>query len=138
MRGPLPSRGERVKESASGGRQPPEGQRTRVKSKVLQGPRSLGGLTPPRSPTLNHTLGSWRLERCALYATLEPCPMCAGAIVQARIPYVVYGAADPKAGACETLFRITNDARLNHRAQVIGGVLAEECAAILGEFFASK
>ena len=83
-------------------------------------------------------LSSWRLEHCVLYATLEPCPMCAGAIVQARIPYVVFGAADPKAGACETLYQITNDPRLNHRAQVIGGVMAERCAGILSAFFAAK
>ncbi len=81
-------------------------------------------------------LGSWRLIDCTLYVTLEPCPMCAGAIVQARIPRVVYGAADPKAGACHTLYRITDDARLNHRAAVLGGVLQEECRAILQEFFA--
>src|SRR5438309_11848795 len=68
-------------------------------------------------------LGSWRLEQCALYVTLEPCPMCAGAIVLARLPYVIYGAADPKAGACETLYQIPRDPRLNHRAQIIGGVL---------------
>ena len=80
-------------------------------------------------------LESWRLLDCTLYVTLEPCPMCAGAIVQARIPTVVYGAADPKAGACHTLFRITEDARLNHRATVIGGVLQPECQAILREFF---
>lgn len=80
-------------------------------------------------------LGSWRLLDCTLYVTLEPCPMCAGAIVQARIPTVVYGAADPKAGACHTLYRITEDARLNHRATVIGGVLQPECQAILREFF---
>ena len=83
-------------------------------------------------------LSSWRLEHCVLYATLEPCPMCAGAIVQARIPYVVFGATDPKAGACETLYQITNDPRLNHRAQVIGGVMAERCAEILSAFFAAK
>jgi tRNA(adenine34) deaminase len=83
-------------------------------------------------------LGSWRLENCLLYVTLEPCPMCAGAVVQARVPFVVYGTADPKAGACETLYRITSDARLNHRAQVIGGVLADRCAAVLSEFFAAK
>lgn len=83
-------------------------------------------------------LHSWRLENCLLYVTLEPCPMCAGAIVQARLPLVVYGAADPKAGACDTLYQITTDARLNHRAQVIGGVLAERCAGILSEFFAGK
>jgi len=83
-------------------------------------------------------LGSWRLERCILYVTLEPCPMCAGAIVQARLPYVVYGCTDPKAGACHTLYEITSDPRLNHRAQVLGGVLADRCAALLSEFFARK
>lgn len=83
-------------------------------------------------------LGSWRLENCILYVTLEPCPMCAGAVVQARIPYVVYGAIDPKAGACDTLYRIATDPRLNHRAQVIGGVLADRCAEVLSEFFAAK
>ena len=83
-------------------------------------------------------LGSWRLENCLLYVTLEPCPMCAGAIVQARLPWVIYGAADPKAGACETLYRLTSDARLNHRARHVSGVLADQCAAILSEFFAGK
>jgi len=83
-------------------------------------------------------LHSWRLEDCILYVTLEPCPMCAGAIVQARLPLVVYGATDPKAGACDTLYRITADPRLNHRAQVVGGVLAEACAARLSDFFAAK
>ncbi len=83
-------------------------------------------------------LGSWRLEGCCLYVTLEPCPMCAGAIVQARIPWVVYGCTDPKAGACHTLYTITSDPRLNHRAQVIGGVRAESCATVLSDFFAAK
>jgi tRNA(adenine34) deaminase len=83
-------------------------------------------------------LRSWRLEECVLYVTLEPCPMCAGAIVQARLPFVVYGALDPKAGACDTLYHITADPRLNHRAQVLGGVLAERCAAMLSDFFAAK
>jgi tRNA(adenine34) deaminase len=83
-------------------------------------------------------LSSWRLENCVLYVTLEPCPMCAGAIVQARLPIVVYGAADPKAGACDTLYQITCDSRLNHRAQVIRGVLADRCAAVLSDFFAAK
>lgn len=83
-------------------------------------------------------LRSWRLDECALYVTLEPCPMCAGAIVQARLPLVVYGAADPKAGACDTLYRIPTDLRLNHRAQVLGGVLAERCAAVLSDFFMEK
>ena len=81
------------------------------------------------------SLGSWRLLDCTLYVTLEPCPMCAGAIVQARLPTVIYGTDDPKAGGCHTLYRITDDARLNHRATVIGGVLKEECRWLLQEFF---
>jgi len=81
------------------------------------------------------SLGSWRLEDCTLYVTLEPCPMCAGAIVQARIPWVVYGATDPKAGAVESLFRLLEDTRLNHQCQITRGVLAEECGQILSRFF---
>lgn len=81
------------------------------------------------------SLGSWRLEGCTLYVTLEPCPMCAGAILQARIPLVVYGAYDPKAGACQSLFRLLDDPRLNHRAVSIPGVLARECGEILSQFF---
>ena len=81
------------------------------------------------------SLGSWRLLECTLYVTLEPCPMCAGAIVQARIPTVVYGTPDEKAGACHTLYQITSDIRLNHRSTVIGGVLQEECRNLLREFF---
>jgi len=84
------------------------------------------------------SLGSWRLERCLLYVTLEPCPMCAGAIVQARLPVVVYGCTDPKAGACHTLYQITSDQRLNHRCQVLGGVRADRCAEVLSTFFARK
>ena len=80
-------------------------------------------------------LGSWRLEGCTLYVTLEPCPMCAGAIVQARVPLVVYGAADPKAGAVQTLFQLLSDRRLNHQAQIVPGVLAQECGAVLTRFF---
>ena len=83
-------------------------------------------------------LGAWRLEGCALYVTLEPCPMCAGAAVQARLPLVAYGCADPKAGACDSLYRITSDPRLNHRAQVVAGVLGERCAAALSAFFRGK
>ncbi len=83
-------------------------------------------------------LDDWRLEDTLLYVTLEPCPMCAGAIVQARVPFVIYGAADPKAGACHTLYQITNDPRLNHRCQVIGGVLEERCATLLTDFFVAK
>ena len=80
-------------------------------------------------------LGSWRLEGCTVYVTLEPCPMCAGLLVNARVPRVVWGAADPKAGAFETLFRIGDDARLNHRVDDVGGVLAEECGRALKDFF---
>ena len=80
-------------------------------------------------------VGSWRLEQCELYVTLEPCPMCAGAIVLARIPRVVYGATDPKAGAVETLYHLLNDQRLNHMVDTTGGVLGEQCGAILSEFF---
>ena len=83
-------------------------------------------------------VGSWRLEGCALYVTLEPCPMCAGAVVQARLPWVYYGCPDPKAGACHTLYQITDDVRLNHRARVVGGVEAQRCAALLSDFFAAK
>jgi tRNA(adenine34) deaminase len=83
-------------------------------------------------------LRSWRLERCVLYVTLEPCAMCAGAVVLAQLPMLVYGAVNAKAGACATFYRIPSDPRLNHRAQVVGGVLAEPCAAILTEFFAAK
>jgi tRNA(adenine34) deaminase len=83
-------------------------------------------------------LRSWRLEGCMLYVTLEPCPMCAGAIVLARLPVVVYGTTDPKAGACHSLYQITSDPRLNHRTQVIPGVLAERCAAVLTDFFAAR
>jgi tRNA(adenine34) deaminase len=83
-------------------------------------------------------LATWRLERTILYVTMEPCPMCAGAVVQARIPFVVYGCADDKAGACHTLYQITADPRLNHRAQVVAGVLADRCAAVLSDFFAAK
>ena len=80
-------------------------------------------------------LASWRLDGCTLYVTLEPCPMCAGAILQARIPLVVYGAPDPKAGAVQTLFQLLSDTRLNHRCQFVAGVLGERCGAILTRFF---
>jgi tRNA(adenine34) deaminase len=84
------------------------------------------------------SLGSWRLLDCTLYVTLEPCPMCAGAIVQARVPFVVYGTGDPKAGACDSLFHITGDIRLNHQSAVIGGVMQNDCQTILQEFFRQK
>jgi tRNA(adenine34) deaminase len=81
------------------------------------------------------SIGDWRLDQCTLYVTLEPCLMCAGAILLARIPWLVYGASDPKAGAVQSLFRLLDDPRLNHRTQSISGVLAEPCGAILTRFF---
>lgn len=78
---------------------------------------------------------SWRLDGCTLYVTLEPCAMCAGAIVLARIPTLVFGANDPKAGAVHTLHRLLDDPRLNHRTEVIAGVMAEPCSRILSQFF---
>ncbi len=81
------------------------------------------------------TLGDWRLEDCTLYVTLEPCPMCAGAIVQARIPTLVYAAPDPKAGACGTLYDIVRDERLNHRVEVVTGICEAESADLLRAFF---
>ncbi len=83
-------------------------------------------------------LDSWRLEECTLYVTLEPCPMCAGAIVQSRVKRVVYGADDPKAGAVKSLYHLLEDSRLNHRAEVTAGVMAEECGAVLSQFFQMK
>jgi tRNA(adenine34) deaminase len=80
-------------------------------------------------------LGHWRLVDCVLVVTLEPCPMCAGAIVNARVPRLVYGCADPKAGAVRTLYRLCEDERLNHRVRVVEGVLAGECAELLRSFF---
>ena len=80
-------------------------------------------------------IGDWRLTGCTLVVTLEPCPMCAGMIVNARADRVVYGAADPKAGAVRTLFRLADDERLNHRAQIVPGVRGEECSTTLKAFF---
>lgn len=83
-------------------------------------------------------VGDWRLEHCVLCVTLEPCAMCAGAIVQARLPVVVYGASDPKAGAVRSLFRLLEDARLNHQCEVIPDVLADRCGAMLTGFFQAQ
>ncbi len=80
-------------------------------------------------------LSSWRLEGTSLYVTLEPCPMCAGAIVNSRIETLIFGAFDPKRGACGSLYNIVQDVRLNHRVQLVTGVLAEESAALLQRFF---
>ena len=87
---------------------------------------------PPRA------LGSWRVLDSALYVTLEPCAMCAGAIVLARVPRVVYGASDPKAGACGSVLDVLGEPRLNHRPEVAGGLLADECGSLLSRFFASR
>lgn len=81
-------------------------------------------------------LGSWRLEETTLYVTLEPCPMCAGALVNSRVPRVVYGCDDPKAGAARTLYELGNDPRLNHRFELLAGVASDTCAALLTGFFA--
>jgi tRNA(adenine34) deaminase len=83
-------------------------------------------------------LGNWRLLDCALYVTLEPCAMCAGAIVLARVPRVIYGADDPKAGMAGSVLDVLGEPRLNHRPEVAGGLLAAESAALLQEFFASR
>jgi tRNA(adenine34) deaminase len=83
-------------------------------------------------------VGGWRLVGATLYVTQEPCPMCAGAIVNARVERVVYGCDNPKAGAAQSLFRLLDDTRLNHRAEVVPGVKAEEAATLLKEFFLKK
>ncbi len=80
-------------------------------------------------------MGSWRLEDTAIYVTMEPCPMCAGAIVLSRIPRLIYGIDDPKAGACGTLYNIVQDNRLNHTVEVVGGVLADESRVLIQNFF---
>jgi tRNA(adenine34) deaminase len=80
-------------------------------------------------------IGDWRLNHCSLVVTLEPCPMCAGLIVNARLGRLVYGAADPRAGAVRSLFTLTTDPRLNHRVEPVAGVLEDECAALIRDFF---
>lgn len=82
--------------------------------------------------------GSWRLDGCSMAVTLEPCPMCAGALVNARLGRVVFGAWDEKAGACETLYMIPEDERLNHTVEVVGGVLEPRCAQLLSSFFETR
>ncbi|MEM8758159.1 MAG: tRNA adenosine(34) deaminase TadA [Planctomycetota bacterium] len=83
-------------------------------------------------------VGDWRLNHCSLAVTLEPCPMCAGLIVNARVGRLVYGADDPKAGACRSLFELTTDTRLNHRVELVAGVLADESAQLLRDFFRAR
>ncbi|MGY8769359.1 MAG: tRNA adenosine(34) deaminase TadA [Pirellulales bacterium] len=84
------------------------------------------------------SLKSWRLADCTLYVTLEPCPMCAGAIVLARIPRVVYGAVDPKGGAVESVYQMLQDDRLNHKSEVVSGVSADRCGRLLTQFFQAR
>ena len=86
----------------------------------------------------SNALGSWRLGDCTIYVTLEPCTMCAGAMVLARVGRLVYGAADPKAGACGSVLDVIGERRLNHRVDVTAGVLADECGVALRAFFARK
>jgi len=110
--------------------------------------RGMNARESGREPTLHaeivalreaaFALGGWRLDNCTLYVTLEPCPMCAGALVQARIEELVFGCEDPKAGACGTLYDIPRDLRLNHRILVRKGILREECARILRDFFQAR
>ena len=83
-------------------------------------------------------LGGWRLTGCELYVTIEPCPMCAGAIIQARIQRVVFGAMDPKAGCAGSLYNLLQDPRFNHQVEVVGGVMEEECRRIMQDFFRKK
>lgn len=86
----------------------------------------------------SRAVGDWRLNHCSLAVTLEPCPMCAGLIVNARVGRVVYGADDPKAGACRSLYELTTDARLNHRVELVPGVLADEAGELLRAFFRAR
>jgi tRNA(adenine34) deaminase len=120
-----------------------------VAAVVYQGERVLAEAANNRQATADPTghaeiaalrgagraLGHWHLDDCSLAVTLEPCPMCAGAVVNARLGRLIYGADDPKAGACTTLYRIPTDRRLNHQVAVTGGVLADECARLLSDFF---
>lgn len=84
------------------------------------------------------SMESWRLLDCTLYVTLEPCPMCAGAILNARLPRVIFGTPDPKGGGVVSVFRLLSDARMNHRAEITQGILADQCSELLSRFFRSK
>ena len=110
--------------------------RGRNERELLQDPTAHAEILALRQAAA--ALGSWRVLDSTLYVTLEPCAMCAGAIVLSRIPRVVYGTTDPKAGAAGSVLDVTGDPRLNHRPQVVGGVLADECGALLRAFFADR
>ena len=105
-------------------------------------PRAAGRPDAPRrdrgDPGGGQEAGTWRLDGATLYTTVEPCPMCAGAAVNARIARIVFGCTDPKAGYCGTLGDIPQDSRLNHRCEVESGLLGEESAALLQQFFRAK
>lgn len=103
---------------------------------MLQDPTAHAEIVAIGAAT-NH-LGNWRLKGCTLYVTLEPCPMCAGGIVLSRMDRIVFGSYDPKMGACSTLYNLVQDERLNHRVEVIAGVMDEESRFLLKEFFAKK
>ncbi len=101
----------------------------------LQEPTSHAEILALREASAS--LGSWRLDDCTLYVTLEPCIMCTGAIMQARVPRLVFGCHDPKGGAVESLYRLCDDPRLNHSVEVTSGIMKEQCARILSGFFIS-
>ena len=105
---------------------------------VVAAGRIVGSAHNQREQQAASSLGSWRLVDCVLYVTLEPCLMCAGAIVQARVPVVVWGAGDPKAGAVESLYKLFEDTRLNHQVEHVGHVLEQESSKLLSNFFRQK
>lgn len=110
--------------------------RGRNERELLQDPTAHAEILALREAA--NAVGSWRVLDATLYVTLEPCSMCAGAIVLSRVPRVIYAATDPKAGACGSVLDVTGEERFNHRPEVLGGLLAEECGDLLREFFAAK
>ncbi len=110
--------------------------RGRNERELLQDPTAHAELIALRQAA--ESIGTWRVLDATLYVTLEPCSMCAGGIVLSRIPRVVYGAADPKAGACGSVLDVTGEPRFNHRPIVEGGLLAEECGELLRQFFVAR
>lgn len=110
--------------------------RGRNERELLQDPTAHAEVLALRQAA--EAVGSWRVLDATLYVTLEPCSMCAGAIVLARVPRVVFGTTDPKAGACGSVLDVTGETRFNHRPVVEGGLLAEECGGLLREFFAAR
>jgi tRNA(adenine34) deaminase len=115
-----------------------------IKDRIISAGGNRKSIDPTAHAEINairnacQILDRWNLSDCELFITLEPCPMCAGAIIQSRIRRVVYGCADPKAGAAGTLYNILNDSRLNHRCKVTSGILAEECKALLIDYFRER